>query len=141
MSFISFCIYSSLCILFNILLCEVSRGLYESLLYISMIHFTLPLHNYHSSLDSLTLKILHYVIFLFYEEDIMYNFKYVFINILLYIILYKLINMCMYNNHFNVITTTLSLIAIIISMHFLLLLLLYTRPMDINRKDEAVFYL
>ena len=73
----------------------------------------------------------------------MYNFKYIFINILSCIILYKLINLCMYNdNHCNIIATTLSLslclrllvIAIAIAMHFLLVLLIYTRSMDINRR-------
>ena len=64
----------------------------------------------------------------------MYNFEYIFINIILYIILYKLMNVHMYTYCYNVIATTLSKTPF-------LLLFLHTRPPDINRKDEAVFYL
>ena len=49
---------------------------------------------------------------LFYEQDIMYNFKYIFINILLCIILYKLINVHMYNNCCNIIATAIAIDAL-----------------------------
>ena len=55
-----------------------------------------------------------------------------FMNILLCIILHKLINIHMYNNHCNVIATANDNCNEV--MHFLLLLLLYTRSMDINRR-------
>ena len=53
---------------------------------------------------------------------------------LLCIILYRLINVCMYNNHCNIIATTFSLCLRIKVITMCFLLLLYARPMDINRR-------
>ena len=56
----------------------------------SRIYSALPYH--HSSSDSLTLKILHYVISFNYEQSIMCSFRSIFIDMSISMILYKLTN-------------------------------------------------